>query len=552
MAMIKCIDYIQTYLKIKTKEGVIIPFLLNEPQKKVYEIFKEEAKKNKPIRIIIPKARQMGMSTLIEAIMFYRTITNFNVSSGIIAHKAEATDNLYAMTKLYFNYLPSFLQPEILASNAKEIVFDTRDNKGLGSKIVCMTAEGQGQGRSHTLKNLHLSEYAWWRNKVETRVGLMSSVPSTKDSMVVIESTANGFDDFRDLCYGALNGENEWRLVFLAWHEMKTYRMPYDNFELTKEEEKLKEKYNLDNEQLAWRRYQINTVFSGDINLFNQEYPSCLEDAFISTGNCPFAKNNIIDRLQEVEKIKPFKVGNFVYDMNSAKQIIDSTIKFSEDREGYIKLYKDVEHGRPYVIGGDTSGEGSDYFTSHVLDNITGEQVAVFKKQNDEDYYTNQMYCLGKYYNNALIGIESNFSTYPNKILDETLDYKKMFYRETEDTYKTQYKKSFGFRTTSITKPLIIQMLASITRESIKLINDAETLREMLEFIKDESGKYHAIEGKHDDLVMALAIAYYIRSTGQQNMRISEENNNKELNYVGEMLDKFYNQQKKKGRTIQW
>jgi hypothetical protein len=516
-------------------------------------VFKEESRKGKPIRIIIPKARQMGMSTLIEAIMFYRTITSFNVSSGIIAHQADATKNLYSMTKLYFNYLPSFLQPEILASNAKELVFDTRENKGLGSKIVCMTAEGDGQGRSFTFKNLHLSEYAWWGgNKIETRVGLMSSVPSNKDSMVVIESTANGFDDFRDLCYGALRGENEWRLVFLAWHEMETYRNAYDGFELTTEEVKLKEQYNLDNEQLAWRRYQINTVFSGDMNLFNQEYPSCLEDAFISTGNCPFDKKNIIERINDLGSNKALKIGNFVYEANVDKKIKDSTIKFVEDKDGYVKIYKDVIHGRPYVISGDTAGEGSDFFASHVLDNITGEQVAIFKKQHDEDYFTNQMYCLGMYYNKALIGIESNFTTYPIKRLDETLDYRKLFYREAEDTFETHYKKSYGFRTTSITKPLIIQMLASITREAIRLINDKETLLEMLEFIKDENGKYHAIEGKHDDLVMSLAIAYYIRSTGQQSMRISEEHNNKELNYVGQMLDNFYKQQSKKGRTIQW
>ena len=132
-------------------------------------------------------------------------------------------------------------------------------------------------------------------------------------------------------------------------------------------------------------------------------------------------------------------------------------------------------------------------------------------KQFDADEYTRQMYCLGKYYNEALIGIEANYDTFPIKYL-EKLGYNKQFVREKEDTYTNNIVTSFRFKTTQITRPLILSELQSIVNDHIELINDKETLEEMLVFIRNQKGRPEAQAGSHDDLVMALAIAYYIRT----------------------------------------
>ena len=162
------------------------------------------------------------------------------------------------------------------------------------------------------------------------------------------------------------------------------------------------------------------------------------------------------------------------------------------------------------LFGGDTAGEGSDYFTGHVIDNITGKQVAKLRHEFDEIEYTRQMYCLGMYYNEALIGIEANFSTYPIKELDR-LKYPKQFVREKEDEYTNKLEKRLGFKTTSVTRPLILGQLQKIVLEEIDKINDKDTLEEMLTFVRNEKGRAEAQEGCHDDLVMGLAISYYIR-----------------------------------------
>lgn len=174
-------------------------------------------------------------------------------------------------------------------------------------------------------------------------------------------------------------------------------------------------------------------------------------------------------------------------------------------------------------------GEGSDYFTGHILDNTTGEQVAVLKQEYDEITYTRQMYCLGMYYNTALIGIEANYTTYPIQEL-ERLKYSKQFVREREDTYTKKSVKAYGFKTTTITRPLILAELQTIVKELIELIVDVDTLTEMLVFIKNEKGRPEAQQGYHDDLVMALAIAYYIRT--QQEMTVKVETQEFEYNIM--------------------
>ena len=213
------------------------------------------------------------------------------------------------------------------------------------------------------------------------------------------------------------------------------------------------------------------------------------------------------------------KRGHFTFDYENEK-IIDSSIKWEEDEHGAISIHTESKHGYPYVLGGDTAGDGSDFFSGHVIDNTTGIQVAVLHHQFDEDLYTRQMYCLGKHYNNALQSIEVNFSTYPVKELTR-LGYDHQYTREQVDTFTGNLKKSYGFRTDKITRPMIIANLVQIVREHSELIQNIPTLQEMLTFVRNEHGRAEAQQGTTDDLIMGLAITYQTRS--QQDYRATEE-----------------------------
>jgi len=530
--LLTALEYIQRFLKIIDKKGRIIPFVLNEPQLRLYEVIKEQWNQGKPVRVIILKARQMGFSTLVEAIIFWMAATAFNVRCMIVAHTDDATGNLFQMSKRYLEYLPEQLKPLQQASNAQEIVFDTParykgTTKGLGSRIRCATAGGTGIGRSFTLKALHLSEFAFWPgDKHATITGLLQAVPDEAGTFVAIESTAKGFEEFKKLWDKAVEdqrqGKDGFVPVFFAWHEMNDYRRNVPaNFQRTAEEEELAKTFCLDDEQLAWRRWAIDNLCGGDIEMFHQEYPSTPDEAFIATGRCVFDKNALVLRRKQVLQLQ-WQFGQFRIRYDDAGII--SQYSWEVDTRGYIRILKEPEEGVPYVLGADTAGTGSDYFAAHVLDNRTGEQVAVLHQQFGERAFAEQVYCLGMYYNEALIGVEVNYSTFPQLMLEQ-LGYTNFYEREKFDTYTGETKKAYGFETTQKSRPVIIDGLKDVAKQALDTITDHTTLGEMLTFVYNEQFRPQAENGEHDDLVMALAIAHGIRTQQGTVAEINEDGN---------------------------
>ena len=229
-------------------------------------------------------------------------------------------------------------------------------------------------------------------------------------------------------------------------------------------------------------------------------------------GATIFNKELLGQRLMHLRK--PVAVGNFSYLYDGLRI---SGMEFMPDKQGDIQVYEEPKRGHPYVIGGDTAGEGSDWFVAQVIDNSNGRLVAKYRVKTDEDLFARECYCLGYYYNTALIGIESNFSTHVNKEL-QRLGYPKLFLRKVEDSLTRAVTMSVGFRTDKLTRPNVIAGLVEIMRERPEVVDDEETIMEMLTFGRNSKGRPEAVEGAHDDCVMALGIAYYIRD--QQTMAV--------------------------------
>ena len=545
MNLLNAGEYIENFLKIRDKSGKIVPLKLNPPQKRLYETIREQWKAGKPVRIIILKARQMGFSTLTEAIIFWYTVTSEQSESLIVAHQEESTGNLFRMSKRFLDELPGPLKPMTRASNGQELNFDKpsqsrSQKKGLGSRIRCATAGGRGIGRSYTLSCLHLSEFAFWPgDKQETLTGMMQAVPDKAGTIVIMESTANGYDAFKDIWDRAVErqraGEEGFIPVFFPWYEMPEYEREIPpGFRRTPEEETLAETFGLNDRQLSWRRWCIENNCNGDLNLFKQEYPATPDEAFIATGACVFDKEAVVLRREQV-RTEAWEAGEFRIERENGRI---TKWEWKPDERGPIRIRKKPEEGRPYVIGGDTAGEGSDWFVGQVLDNVTGEQVAVLRHQYGEREYAEQMYCLGWYYNEALVGIEINYSTYPQKKLEE-LGYTHFYVRERVDSFTGKPMDAFGFQTTAKTRPLAVDGLRDVAAHEIGLITDFETLGEMLTFVYDERRRPQAEEGAHDDCVMALAIAWYIR--GQQRMTVLTPEEEAKAVWTEDMWDDYLN-----------
>ena len=512
-------DYIENCLKIKTKSGTVVPFRLNDAQRKLYAVAKRQQDAGKPVRLIILKARQLGFSTLTEGLIFHACATRKNVNALIVAHREDATANLFRMSKLFYDELPAPVKPMLRASNAQELVFENPSKlrserearPGLRSRIRCATAGGRGIGRSDTLQCVHLSEYAFWPDgadgKASTLAGILQAVPSLPGTMVVIESTANGFEDFKERWDTAVAGENDFEPVFFAWFENPDYSMPVvPGTEWTPEERDLKAAYQLTDEQMQWRRWCIANNCGGSLDMFRQEYPASPGEAFLHSGTGVFDNEQIVLRLERLPG--PAGRGEF------------ADGEWTESETGAITLYELPEEGVPYVLGGDTAGEGSDYFTAIVIDNVTGRIVAKLRQKYSEPEYVRQICALGRFYNDALVAIETNFSTYPVMKLQE-MEYPNQYSREREDTYTRQMKKSYGFRTDRQSRPRAIANLVEVFSSHPEWFTDRELLEEMLTFCYNEDHRPEALAGKHDDLVMGAAITYAVRH--QQRMTVLTE-----------------------------
>lgn len=258
------------------------------------------------------------------------------------------------------------------------------------------------------------------------------------------------------------------------------------------------------------------------------------------TGKTIFDAQAVSERLNEIPT--PVREGFFTYKEipgtadDPRPRIEQNSNKWTEEKDGPIQIFKDPEPGRPYVIGGDTAGDGSDWFVAQVIDNLTGEQVAVLRHQYDEDTYAKQVYCLGMHYNGALVGIETNFSTYPVKRLEE-LGYQKLYVREMEDTFDGTIRHAFGFRTDANTRPVAISGLVEAMRDYLNGVSHQTTLEEMLTFVRDEHMRPAAEPGAHDDCVMALAIAWYIRP--QQTTAVERDPEKPKRKWTSDMWEDY-------------
>jgi phage terminase large subunit len=198
--------------------------------------------------------------------------------------------------------------------------------------------------------------------------------------------------------------------------------------------------------------------------------------------------------------------------------IIDDTIKWVDDAFGDIRIYEEPRIHTPYVIGADTAGDGSDKNAALCMNNITEHDVASVHMSGDEDLYARQLYCLGKYYgllnecpNNALMAIETNFSSHPMKEILR-MGYDNMYTQKGDpDSYVGGTPKKHGFNTNKKTRPLMLDSLRVIVRESPENIRDIVFIKEANTFARNDKGKPEAMLGQHDDMVMASAICRYCR-----------------------------------------
>jgi hypothetical protein len=438
--------YLEKFCKIKTKEKGLQPFVLNEAQKDLFNAL------NANKRVIILKARQLGFSTAITGYFYHKTITTPGTNTALIGYNSDLTAELLDKIKTFYRSTPDELKPTLQYNSKYEISFPKID-----SKIIVMPST-ENVGRGYTFNYVLCTELAFW-DKAEEK---MASLEATAEKgTLVIESTPNGVANLFHRTF--VSERNDYVKKEYGWW------------------------WGYNREEIERIKRRVN-----DPMKFAQEY----EMEFLASGRSVFDVNVI-----KKQRLGILKAGD-EYPVGSGR--------FVQETEGF-RVYKQPEVGHIYAAGVDVSEgiAGGDFSVIVIWDRMNGEEVAFYRGLIAPDRLADLCSSWGKKYNNALMAVEVNNHGLVTLTALKNLSYPCLYYRPTKfETIGVSYTDKLGWRTTKVTRPLLIDDLAQGMRDGLLTIHSREMLDEMLTFVYNINNDMVPQDGYHDDTIFAAGIGY--------------------------------------------
>jgi hypothetical protein len=462
-----------------------------------------------PVRIIVLKGRQLGVSTMSEGTLFNWTFLHPGTRSLVIAHETKAAQHLFDMTKLMWEewpFNPLYTEKHNTVKSLSWV--ETR------SSMSVATAKNAGSGRSFTYHAVHCSECAFWDEPERLMVGLNQSVPYKHGTIMILESTANGVGNwFHEEWQRACHGDSQYVPLFFPWFDHEEYSIPTTTLkyhDLVKEERELAESYNLSLGQLAWRRHTIKNDCLNDELQFQQEYPCTPNEAFLSTGTNAFPLDRLDEHYEHEKGIQGTLVNN------------NGRIEFIRDSTGPLTIFrapgKDPLMSK-YVVAGDPSkttyGDGA---CIQVLNRFTFEQVAVWHGHIDPVPFAHKLMELAFFYNQAMLNCEIEGPGYGTigVILDNS--YPDVWQHRWADRAPGKLSNTYGWSTNYQRKHWAIsKVIFLLGQKGGLLVHDERTYDQMTSYVHLPNGELGpASYRQYDDAVMALAIAIVSTMTEAQ------------------------------------
>lgn len=488
-----------------------------------------------PIRIKLLKARQIGATTFFTALGMWVAAMHTNANYSIVAHRHDSAQSIFEKTKIFYNHLPKEMKPETTRFSSEGITFDKKNGKGINSRISFSTV-GEGVYRGTTITYLHKSESAFWEGNIQAiNNSLAPTVAYLPGTFIVDESTANGYNHYKNEWDKAVRGDSDYTPFFFGWQDHKEYTLEPvpKGFEktLTERELELKNKFNLTLGQVAWRRKMLDNEYNGNELWFAQEYPMTAEEAFVAAGAGVFDAETIAkgyEACTEPQTVILKETGEKLYvwefPQTETEEIRQQKVEWNVDKQEYE--YVDTElvleerfYKTPYTLGIDTSGMGADNNRIAVINNITKKLAARFTvKTIAEERLAEIAVEIAKMYNDAMITPEVNYSyEIVNYMLK--LGYKNIYITE---SLSRQDKKivggiQYGWKTTTLTKPQMISNLRALLNADPTLIQDKDFWYEAEYYQLTDPARniMNAASGYYDDLIIAIAIGVYTSSSMQ-------------------------------------
>lgn len=558
------------FVNIKTKEGGTSKFHLNYPQRLLVEQLENMRLADKPIRMIILKARQWGGSTCTQMYMAWiQLVHREGLYSAIVAHLNSASRKIRAMyRKMLADYPPELLglngdSPLALSpyegSNTDSTI--SQGNKTARDTVISIgSMQSPDSLRAGDIGLVHYSEVGIWKetdgkSPEEVIQAISSSVLNIPLTMIVMESTAKGEGNmFHSEWQDAKRGLSGYYPLFIAWFSIEKYRIPFesedDRRNLAQWLWDNRNQVTAPNERSESGAYLFSLLSRGatleainwyitarrsyrDHDRMASEFPSDDQEAFASSGNRVFNKTSV-ERLRP-DCMPPLFIGDISGRMpTGAESLLD--IRLTPDAHGDLRIWEHPDtsfpHSHRYILCCDVGGTSakSDYTDIVVLDRwwrTNGEGDVIVAEWHGHCSYAVlswKLAQLAKYYCNALLVVESNtletrdIDTEGNHaayILNEIAKYyPHLYYRESSpEDIRNGKPRKYGFHTNTLTKTLVIDHLTRLIDEHLYTEREEETLTEYNVYIRYDNGTLGAATKYHDDRVMARAIAHYVSNS---------------------------------------
>lgn len=477
-------------LQIVPKEGPREQFRLNPIQKR--RIARRTALD------IVLKARQVGMSTEECARDVWHFITHPGARVVVVVQSMTTHDPLKLISGIIRMMLDSLVSLGIRLDIVKATNTEWELANGNTLKVIEAGATeqtAQKKGRGGTITRLHCTELAFWEHAESTLLAMLECVPAPETgSEIVFESTPNGAaGSFFERCTAAREGRTSYQFVFFAWFENPDYAVPLspgEAIEPKDDRERRLVELGCSPEQLKWRRRKI-ADWNGDVDKFDQEYPTDPETCFIIKGRTFFTKEACARMLRLCRD--PLPVDNW---------------------RGRLRIWQPPQAGERYTIGVDTSEgieEGGkpleqqrpDASAAIVRKRSTGEHVATLWGMLRPDALADDLVKLGRLYSLATIAVERN--NHGHAVLQWLLlhhRYTNVFHDIDE---RPGWLNTGPRRTTALDN---VEMAHRCPEKSGYSTPDRALVGQQSTFVIDKRGKPTAAPGAHDDLVLADAICW--------------------------------------------
>ena len=518
-------------LKILNKDNDVVDFKINEGQKLVVDAYVKQTELNVPRRIFILKCRQWGASTIATALIYLDQTEYTDKNAMIISNKDKSAMWITSIYNRFWQFSNQTTRP--LGRPAK----DGFQYKGGGS-MMCVPARFADSALSQTRPDALLDECAFYPNYGAFLGAAMQMIPKTPSSIIFKVSTPQGF---QSEFHKDWKKENDlYERIFVPWHILSEYSTPFindeerDTFDETfgklmddyGDEEEIKARFNLNIEQMNWRRHKIDEDCQGRVDTFKWMYPADEEEGFLCGGR-KFFWFSMADHWSLAEQTKNKTTRwepEYEYDdlglVCGCRIVMNSTGRF---------LVKELPvDGVGYVIGVDSAGgklvdnymKEPDRSVIQILKRgmknykEVCEQVGVFAGHIEPYLLGWVSTAVSEWYNKAWMVIESN--NHGHTVIDHAkikgesrlMEDPAVTEKAVFDVTKTPKYPVYGINMSPKIRMPVLDELARGLKEKDLLLFDKDTLNECDTFLTDEKGRPEAQSGCFDDRVMSLAIAF--------------------------------------------